>query len=63
MNRRDALRYSLSAGFSALAYPVFSETKTVQADSLLVPAIGLLARLVISKPLMWRNRLVWMVYR
>ncbi|AUD05636.1 sugar phosphate isomerase/epimerase family protein [Spirosoma pollinicola] len=31
MNRRDALRYSLGAGFSALAYPVFSETKPVQA--------------------------------
>lgn len=31
MNRRDALRYSLGAGFSALTYPVLSRTKTTQA--------------------------------
>ena len=30
MNRRDALHYSLSAGFSALAYPAFCETKRVK---------------------------------
>ncbi len=31
MNRRDVLRYSLGAGFSALAYPAFSETERVKA--------------------------------
>jgi sugar phosphate isomerase/epimerase len=31
MNRRDALRYSLQAGFTAMAYPAFSEKKTAKS--------------------------------